>query len=204
MAMRRWTEAEDEYLRQNYKILPKEEIAEHLGRPITGVQHRAHRLEISSGRYFTESELSELDRNSKMSNVRLGQLFGRTPNSIAKARSLHGLPMTKEGGGNAICMAEVGQIVGRNKSHIYRNWIRDGLKWHQVGKYRMVKIKDLFRFMQEHPEKWDATECERWFFQQHNCDWFEKKRKEDFQKMIDRRWANGQKKKNKSRNIVCV
>jgi hypothetical protein len=44
---RAWTEAEDEYMRQNYKKIPTREIAEKLNRSMDNVINRAGPLGIS-------------------------------------------------------------------------------------------------------------------------------------------------------------
>ena len=43
-------------------------------------------------------------------------------------------------------------------------------------------------FMLENPKRWDATKCDKYFFMKY--DWFEEKRKADFEKMVGKKWGD--------------
>ena len=79
-------------------------------------------------------------------------------------------------------------ILGVDRNTVLHWCKQKGLKNRKVGRYRIVNEKDLFSFLEQNQKLWDATKCESWYFQ--NYKWFEKKRKEDFDKMVKKRWGN--------------
>lgn len=73
--------------------------------------------------------------------------------------------------------------------HTIMYWITTNkLKGRRYGSIHYVPENVLIKFMKENPDKWDATKCDcKWLFA--GADWFEQKRKADFQKMVSGRWG---------------
>ena len=96
------------------------------------------------GRFTTEQISKKLKRSrhsikAKIMRLELGDFFGNS-------EDLH--------------LEEVSRLVHRNHSAIMRNWTKRGLKVRKVGKFRMIKEKDLAKFMYENQDLWDATETD--------------------------------------------
>lgn len=66
--------------------------------------------------------------------------------------------------------AEIGRLVGMDKSNIYKTWEEKGLKMQTLGRYKMVSEKQLVKFMKEHPELWKASKCDYYYFGRYK--WF--------------------------------
>lgn len=183
-----WTTEKDAYLKVHYSYRNITEIAEHFGKTRQSVMTRASRLGLKSGRFLTEEQKSIIENQSNKSNQKLSAQLGKDELTIRKARKLYGCTLI-DGNFDRLTCAEIGRLVGKDKSTISKCWCgKGGLRSKVIGKrYRFVKITDLIKWMQEHPSKWDATKCDNYFFGKY--EWFRKKLKDDFDKMVERRWG---------------
>ncbi len=183
-----WTEEKDAYLREHYSYKQIDSLAEHFGKTRQSIMKRASYLGLKSGRFLTEEQRLIIENNSNRSNQSLSAQLGKDELAIRKARYAYGTTLI-DGNFNRLTCAEIGRLVGKDKSTISKCWCGSGgLRSKVIGKrYRFVKITDLLKWMQEHPGKWDATKCDKYFFGKY--DWFLEKRKEDFDKMVKNRWG---------------
>lgn len=182
-----WTEEKDAYLKEHYSYGNITEIAEQFGKTRQSIMTRASRIGLKSGRFLTEEQKSIIENYSNKSNQKLSAQLGKDELTIRKARKLYGCTLI-DGNFDRLTCAEIGRLVGKDKSTISKCWCgKGGLRSKVIGKrYRFVKITDLLKWMQEHPSKWDATKCDKYFFGKY--DWFSEKRDKDFDRMIERRW----------------
>lgn len=71
---------------------------------------------------------------------------------------------------------EIALLTGISYRNILTTWVeRYGLKCKKIGRRLSVREQDLFDFMKNHTDLWQATKCEEYFF--HDCDWFQEKLK---------------------------
>jgi hypothetical protein len=85
-----------------------------------------------------------------------------------------------------LCLAEVCRLVNRDKETIKKIWFKNGLKWHKKGKYTMIRPDDLISFMETHPQYWNGTQVESYYFERFH--WFQEKRKKDRMELHNSRW----------------
>lgn len=75
---------------------------------------------------------------------------------------------------------QLSEAVGKSMGSVNKSWVVNGLKFVKRGCYCLVEEKEVLRFMQEHPNLWDATKCDYYLFYQYP--WFLKKLEEDRKK----------------------
>lgn len=185
-----WTEERNAFLAEHYSMENIDMLAEHFGKSRQSIMARASRMKLNSGRYLTEYQRNLIEEHPEKSNQKLCELTGKNELSIRHARYNHSVSL-KDANFDKLTCAEIGRLVGKGRDTITKCWCRakntERLKYKRIGRrYIFVDINDLLDYMQRHPEKWDATKCEKWFFE--NYQWFQEKRKIDMQKMIDKRW----------------
>lgn len=184
--MPKWTEEEKQWLAENYATASHDELVNHLDRNIICINKYAHEHGISKGRYWTPEERDYMERNvGKMPLKKIAENLGKTYTAV-KDRN------TREGYGkyidnvDGIYLTEVSRLVGRDRETIKDVWVKRGLKIRKRGKYSIIKESCLAEVMRNNPDIWDATNCEKWFFERYA--WFRQKREVDFKKMVDKRW----------------
>ena len=55
----------------------------------------------------------------------------------------------------------------------------------------MIRECDLLEFMENNPDRWNAWECEGWYFERY--DWFEDENKKYWERLREERWKNAEK-----------
>lgn len=80
---------------------------------------------------------------------------------------------------------QLSESVGKSMGAVNKSWVANGLKFVKRGRYCMVEESEVLRFMQEHPDLWDATKCDHYIFGQYP--WFIKKLEEDRKKPANAR-----------------
>lgn len=189
MAVRKvdWNEENLRYLRNHYKYGKIEEVAEHFGVSKMYIMKAASKYKISSGRFLTDSQRNAFEKYSDRSNQFFEKRFGCSNLAIRKMRYNYQLGTILENCYESYTCAEVGRLVGKDKSTIAKCWTKAGLPYKFVGKYKMIKHNDLLEFMKNNPKKWDATKCDYYYFD--GIEWFEEKRKADALKLRQERWG---------------
>lgn len=182
---REWTNEEKEYLKANYSSNSIDAIAEHLNRSRKSVIVKACRMNLKSGYFLSEKQIAEMEKYYFKSNVYFAKKFGKSDRSIIKCRNRLGIGMASET--DMLCLADVARVTGTSYQSIKMRWRKKGLIAYKSGLYVFVTEKNLITFLQANPELWDATKCDKAFFQR--FEWFEEKRKADFNRMIEKRWG---------------
>lgn len=183
-----WTEEQIKYLRKNYGKKPLVDVAEKLNKSTSAIQMKAHRIGIDTGRYWSKKEERYLVKwRGRKTNAEIAKALKRSESSVRDKVKHMELDYFLDCREDYLHSAEIARLVGVSDWVINDKWRHHGLKSEKISKYRMTKVEDLYSFMQEHPNLWDATKCERWYFT--NFEWFEEKRTKDFQMMIDERWG---------------
>lgn len=82
--MRHWTKTEENYLLENYYILPMSEIMQYLGRTNMAIRVKASELCLSKQKAWRTSELAFIKANYKsMSYAEIGKALNRSMHSIS-------------------------------------------------------------------------------------------------------------------------
>lgn len=118
----------------------------------------------SSHKKWTKEELEKLESwCEKYSTGEIARKLKRTASSVRCKRMRMYIPNFMEQT-DKLTGAEIGRLVGIDKSNIYRTWVKKGLKVQMVGRNKMVSEEQLTKFMKEHPELWKASKCDYYFF----------------------------------------
>lgn len=184
---RYFTAEEKRYIEENYPIKTVKEVADNLGVKKQNLIAYAHRHGISNNRYWTiEEEEYLLDKYGVMTAAAIGKKLGKTTRQVIEKVQKLGIGNFLENNEN-LCLAEVCRLVNRDKETIKKTWFKNGLKWKKKGKYTIVKPSDLFDFMRKNTCYWDATQCEKWYFERY--DWFREKLLADRADLHNKRWG---------------
>ena len=182
-----WTEEETEYLRKNYRKKGPEACAEYLGKSIESIWMKARRMKLSAGRYFTDKEKKFIEKNiGKIPLREIARRTGHTYDSIRVYISTNGLSYVSSSN-NRMTVKEFSRLMNVDGNTVRNTYGKYGLQITKAGRFCTVDIDEAIEWLRTHPERWDATRCEKWFFQRYS--WFEEKRKVDFDRMIERRWG---------------
>lgn len=184
---RKWTEEETEFLRKNYKKIGPSECAAILERTVESIWVKARRMNLNSGRYFTDKQRRYIENN--IGKIPLSVIAKRTGHSYDAVRvyiSRNGLSHVSSTN-NRMTVKEFSRLMHIDDGTIRHTYAKYGLSITKAGRFCTVDIDEAMEWLRTHPERWDATRCEKWFFQRYA--WFEEKRKVDFDRMIERRWG---------------
>lgn len=186
MVRKPFTEEDKRIIEKYYPIKTPDEVAAMLGRTVDVVREYAYKNKISNNRYWTKEEEEFLENKYGILTISgIAKKLGRSNRAVTDKIKQMGIGSFTENA-DGIHLAEVSRLVGRDKETIKRTWVRRGLKIYKKGKFSIIREKDLAKFMKENPERWNATECETWFFER--FDWFREKRKKDLDAMCRSRW----------------
>lgn len=186
MVRKPFTEEDKRIIEKYYPIKTPAEVAAMLGRTVDVVREYAYKNKISNNRYWTKEEEEFLENKYGILTISgIAKKLGRSNRAVTDKIKQMGIGSFTENA-DGIHLAEVSRLVGRDKETIKRTWVRRGLKIYKKGKFSIIREKDLAKFMKENPERWNATECETWFFER--FDWFREKRKKDLDAMCRSRW----------------
>lgn len=188
--MRGWTPEQLDYLEKNYGKIPTKELANHVGKKVSAVIQYANKNGISANRYFSDKEIEFIEKNiRRMNYTDIDKALNRPIGATKRYCYKNGIQKCELE--DCLKLAEVARLAGVDRSTISRTWVKHGLTVRKSGKTSLIKISTLLTWMKQHPERWNATRCESWFFQQYPeiKKIFNNKRKEDFQKLVKSRWG---------------
>lgn len=172
MKRRVWTEEDLDYLRQNYGIIPVEDIIEKFGVNKQALIQCCFRHGINSNRYFSKDEEEYIIENfGRLSARTIAKKLGRSYDSVKVKIYRMGLGRLVDNS-DKLHLAEVSRMVNKDKETIKTTWVRHGLKIQKVGKYSMISQDNLAKVMKNNPHLYDATECDDYF---EFYDWFHKR-----------------------------
>ena len=185
------SEEKQEIIYKYYPVLKAQEVADMVGMKKENLIAWAHRHGISNNYYWTKDEEEYLLKwYGKMSAKAIAKKLGRSYRAV-----LDKLQKIQMGNfidnADGLTLAEVCRLVGRDKETIKKTWVKCGLKIRKKGKYSMIKECDLLEFMENNPDRWNAAECECWYFERYT--WFKDKNKKYWDKLREERWKNAEK-----------
>ena len=176
-----------EMIEKYYPILSVKEVSEMTGIPVANLRAYAHRLKISNNRFWTKEEEEYLiEKFGTMTAAAIARRLKKPYNAVLTKIVRLGIGTFTENV-DGLHLAEVCRLVGRDKETIKATWVKYGLRIKKKGAYSIIHEDDLIDFMKNNPERWDATQCETYFFER--FDWFREKRIADRNKMCERRWG---------------
>ena len=183
------TKEQKEIIEMYYPTKKPSEVAALAGMKKVNIIAYAHRHGISNNRYWSKKDTEFLvDRYGAMTAYEISRRLRKPYRSVIdKINKMKIGNFTDNMDG--LHLADVSRLVGRDKETIKCTWVRHGLKIYKKGRFSIIKEKDLAKFMKENPERWDATQCEYWFFNKY--DWYRDKRLKDRDLLCNRRYANG-------------
>ena len=138
-----------------------------------------------------EERLRELCEKYTKSDI--ARLMKRSKSSVSNKRRELGIEPLLETT-DKWTFSQITEAVGVSKGVVNKTWVKHGLKFQKRAYFRLVKEEDLHKFMQEHPELWDATKCDYYLFCQYP--WFMEKLEQDKQEPIEQKqyyWTDYQK-----------
>lgn len=162
-----------------------DEIAKELGRTKNAIRVKVSRLNLqvrSSGRVYTEKELSELYEDWKYSNKSMDALSkkykrGKEAITIIAQRKGFGPRLSDS---EFLTIRDLSEHIGISKDTV-RTWMRNGLKYKKchAGRTRyMFHLEDVHRFLMEHQELFSAEKVSDTLFLD-EPDWLKEKRIKD-------------------------
>lgn len=176
-----------EMIEKYYPILSVKEVSEMTGIPVANLRAYAHRLKISNNRFWTKEEEEYLiEKFGTMTAAAIARRLKKPYNAVLTKIVRLGIGTFTENV-DGLHLAEVCRLVGRDKETIKATWVKYGLRIKKKGAYSIIHENDLTDFMKNNPDRWDATQCETYFFER--FDWFREKRIADRNKMCERRWG---------------
>lgn len=183
------TKEQKEIIEMYYPTKKPSEVAALAGMKKVNLIAYAHRHGISNNRYWSKKDTEFLvNRYGAMTAYEISRRLKKPYRSVIdKINKMKIGNFTDNMDG--LHLADVSRLVGRDKETIKCTWVRHGLKIYKKGRFSIIKEKDLAKFMKENPERWDATQCEYWFFNKY--DWYRDKRLKDRDLLCNRRYANG-------------
>lgn len=163
MAYKRWTKEDIDYLISNYSIKNIIGIANDLNRTKDSVCKKAKRLGLTRElKRWTENEIDFLiDKWGRRPADDIGKELGRSIKSIRKKAIELKLGPERIANGEFLTTGDIGYLLNKNPSLIYR-WIKDGIiKGRSFGKNKVFQIKpeNLINFLKDYPEKWCAEKA---------------------------------------------
>ena len=129
-------------------------------------------------KWSREEELYLEKYHGVINQKKIAAYLGKSEGAVREKSRRMGLGNLQETT-DRICCSNVAEIIGIHRSVIKKTWIPKGLKTKKINRYVMIKESDLLKFMQQHPELWDAKKCDYYFFCQY--EWFLKKLEADKQ-----------------------
>lgn len=182
------SEKEDRFIRENYGKMTSKMIAEELGYPQSKIRNYIKTRKIkSSGYYWSDDEVKLLeDKIGSVSVKTISKTLNRSVYSIRGKYQNTGI------GGyisntEDMTLTAVSDVLGLHRTTVARFTKSGELKSKKRGHYRMIREKDLLKFMQQNPQKWEARKCDYYTFQR--FDWFQEKRKIELDNETKKRWG---------------
>ncbi len=162
MAHRNWEAWEDEYLKDNYGKLGRQEIARKLNRTLPAVANRAKYLKIAKRKEppWTDQEIKQMKRLWYTHSIKsIAKKMGRTQDAI-KVKSTR-LKLGPQLDPKKWTAREISEIL-KIDVHVVLRWIDKKLievsKAPGTGAYQ-VTTKELERFLLDNPDNWDSRKC---------------------------------------------
>jgi AraC-like DNA-binding protein len=189
--MEKWTVEEINVLEKYYKGNPKKCKKLLPNRTMVAISQKAFKLGIST--LWTEEEDARLIKLSERhTRSKLAKLMGRSPNAISNRRVVLGI-QPFQSTTDMYNFTEVAEMLGLNHSTISKIWVKNGLKYKKIGYRNYVKEDEMLRYVQEHPDCYDARKADYYIFCRYK--WFLDKLEADRKKSLKHgtRWTDHEK-----------
>lgn len=183
-----WTEEEEKFVLEHYADMPREELEQALGRKYTSIKSKAFELGVRKYTRFTKEEEAYIEEKFGILTAEgIAKRLGRDTKAVWQKVYHMGLGRFDDNA-DGYTLSEIARMLGKQRG-VVRYWTQHfGLKGRMKGASLIISDKALTKWMRENPERWDATKVTtKWMWQ--GEEWFEEKRKADFQKMITKRWG---------------
>lgn len=160
--VRNWTDDEDQYLINNYGMIPCKEISENIDRSPTAISKRAKVLKVSNTlRRWTKRDMLYLEEKWGVISVEaIANTLNRSTNSILLKAWYMGLRQQATCNGAYINPPEISALTGIALSTVYSYIRRDKIKHKKikVGNRRKYQIlpESLLVFLEEYNKDWNT------------------------------------------------
>ncbi len=163
---KRWSEEEDNFIIENYRVLTVEVISKRLGRTVPAIRKRALALGVTEEvSRWTPEEMEFLNEKWGILNLEtIAKKLNRTRNSVLL--KAHQMSLREQVAANGIYLTpnDISSILGINIRTLY-SWIWNGsmgYKKFRVGKKRkyQIAVEDLCEFIEKHQDKWNSQKAD--------------------------------------------
>lgn len=164
-----WSEEEIKKLEKMAQHSSMKAICKALGRSYQSVYDKARRLGIvvrlEQGRVWKEEEVKQIvEAWGEVQVETIARNLRRSPGAVKRKAREVGLPPLTEAWKDLL-VTQAGRALGISPRCIYDTWQKKGLpiKYRKLSrnlKWRYVELKDLLKFMKEHPNLYDAGKIE--------------------------------------------
>lgn len=184
-----FTPSHDAFIRENYGRLPAMEIARHIGCSRETLYTYCKKNKIRSIPDELIPVVSLLYRQG-CDIISIGRQVGRDPNVI-RLFITNNYDMLMPGETDTfdysrMDLSDASQLIGMDTQSFMKMLAAAGSRA-LVSKDNTVSIKEYLSFLKKHPECYDATKCDRYFFKQYA--WFNKKYRADFERLRNSRYS---------------
>lgn len=115
-------------------------------------------------RTWTQEEVEKLRRLcEEKTQSGIAKELGRSSQSVKSKRIELGISSFTDQT-DKLSMKQIADLVGVDSSTIGKVWKKHGLRFRNVGMYKVISEESLLAFMQAHPELWKASKCDYHFF----------------------------------------
>lgn len=188
----RWTKEEVKYLQEHYGKEDVWAICDAIGKSRNSVIIKASRMGFAYKEKLTNEQKEYIDNKfGEMSVKNIAKSLGKNPNAVKSYMRRNDFGRTYDNISEKLRIIDICELLGGIPYSSVAEWIRKKkLKSKKIGYYRTVTVPDFIEFLKKYPNSWDASKCERWWFESYDLEWFEEKRKADFKRMVNKRWQN--------------
>lgn len=178
--MGRWTVEEVEILEKYYKSDISKCRALLPNRTKEAIAQKAFKMGISI--LWTEEEDKRLiELSQRYTKGKLAKAIGRSPSAVNNRRRVLGIePFTDTT--DMYHFSQIAEMVGIHHSTIKKVWVKNGFKYRKIGCRNYATEKALLKYLQEHPECYDARKADYYLFYRYK--WFIDKLEQDRKKTL--------------------
>lgn len=178
--MGKWTVEEVEILEKYYKNDISKCRALLPNRTKEAITQKAFKMGISI--LWTEEEDKRLiELSQRYTKGKLAKAIGRSPSAVNNRRRVLGIePFTDTT--DMYHFSQIAEMVGIHHSTIKKVWVKNGFKYRKIGCRNYATEKALLKYLQEHPECYDARKADYYLFYRYK--WFIDKLEQDRKKTL--------------------
>jgi|GEM_PF-2204387 len=181
-----WTKEEEEILRTHAFDKTAKEIAKMINRSTVAVETYANKHDIKLNRSWSKEEETYLDENwGYLTRETIAKYLNRTVDAVIVKSIRMKLGPPADRNAELIKVTELSILLNVPYDRIRKTWVKYGLKTKKIQvskskKVLAVKIEDLWEFLEQHQNHFDARYLEENIFGKEPL-WLKEKRKQDYQ-----------------------